>query len=346
MRLAVIRTVICAAVTIAAAGILPRQWHGVSETGLVAWGATDPAWSPDGARLAFSLFGSIWQVAFRGGEARQVSSSGGYHAHPAWSPRGDLIVFVSGNPPVNSRPTISGKLRIVDIRTGEEREIAAPFPAAGTPAWSPDGTRIVCGLLVPDAGSLLHEIEVSKASVTRIQHPAPSPLVDPWTGAGWTDAAWSAKTGEIFFTAQRTSAPQVWSMPSGRHPILIQLPLTNYQRRDIVLLHSLSAFPDGSGAVYSADVVNGRGNYELYRVGREGGQPSTALTNTDRDEFNPAVSPDGRFIAHVSNQLGNMDLFVMPAAGGEKTHVRITDLKFSKPFGRVRLKVLDEQGNP
>src|SRR5712692_7121857 len=52
----------------------------------VTWGATDPAWSPDGRKLAFSLFGSIWQVSAEGGQAEQVSTSTGYHAHPAWSP--------------------------------------------------------------------------------------------------------------------------------------------------------------------------------------------------------------------------------------------------------------------
>jgi hypothetical protein len=134
-------------------------------------------------------------------------------------------------------------------------------------------------------------------------------------------------------------------MPSRGLPVMIQLPLTNYRPRDIVLLDSLSAFPDGSGVAYSAAVVNGRGNYELYRVGREGGQ-SVALTDTERDEFAPAVSPDGRRIAYVSNRSGNIDLFVMPAAGGAGTHVRIAGLEFRKPSGRVRLKVLDERGDP
>ena len=65
-------------------------------------------------------------------------------------------------------------------------------------------------------------------------------------------------------------------------------------------------------------MVNGKGDRELYRVPREGGAP-VAITNTPRDEFAPAVSPDGKLVAHVSNHLGNLDLFVMPIAGGEKT---------------------------
>lgn len=40
----------------------------------ITWGATDPTWSPDGTCLAFSLFGSIWQVSAKGGVAEQVST--------------------------------------------------------------------------------------------------------------------------------------------------------------------------------------------------------------------------------------------------------------------------------
>ena len=67
-----------------------------AETDSTAWGASDPTWSPDGKRLAFSLFGSIWIVDAQGGEAEQLTTSAGYHAHPAWSPKGDRIAFISG----------------------------------------------------------------------------------------------------------------------------------------------------------------------------------------------------------------------------------------------------------
>src|SRR5215471_8890416 len=66
------------------------------------WGANDPTWSPDGKRIAFTLFGSIWAVDAQGGEAVQISTSPGYHAHPAWSPKGDWIAFINGNPPAGT----------------------------------------------------------------------------------------------------------------------------------------------------------------------------------------------------------------------------------------------------
>ena len=98
----------------------------------VTWGATDPTWSPDGSTLAFSLFGSIWQVPARGGQAEQVTSSAGYHAHPAWSPKGDSIALVRGTAPQGRIPNIAGKLVLVDVATGREREIETPNPVAGT----------------------------------------------------------------------------------------------------------------------------------------------------------------------------------------------------------------------
>src|SRR5256885_11678639 len=82
-----------------------------SESESVTWGATDPTWSPDGSKLAFSLFGSIWQVSAQGGPAEQITTSSGYHAHPSWSPRGDKIAFIRGTPPaISNRPNIPGDL--------------------------------------------------------------------------------------------------------------------------------------------------------------------------------------------------------------------------------------------
>ncbi len=307
----------------------------------VTWGATDPTWSPDGSRLAFSLFGSIWQVAGGGGEAEQLSTSAGYHAHPAWSPKGDKIAFVSGDPPAGPIPRIGGGLKLVDVATGQEEWLGPPRTSdetSGSPAWSPDATRI----LAPFRGSFgaaLYEVNPADGAASGAR------IVQQPREQGWMDTAWNPKHHEVFFTGRRGGAAQVWSMaPSGPF-MTIQMPLTRYKPEHIVQLQSISVLPDGSGVVYSADPVNGRGNYDLYRIGRQPGDPA-AITNTPRDEFSPAVSPDGKLIAHASNHMGNLDLFTMPVAGGEKQHVRLTGLKFRRPFGRLRVRVEDETGKP
>jgi TolB protein len=314
------------------------------------WGANDPTWSPDGKWIAFTLFGSIWTVDAEGGEAAQLSISGQYHAHPSWSPKGDSIAFIDGHLPAGTLPNIGGRLFTVNTSTGEERHLRTAYPTAGTPTWSPDGSKIVVALNVPDAGALLHTITVSNGLAEALQS-------RPQRGAsgGWIAASWSPRNDEIFYTSQRFNAvqngsqmlgaPQVWSIPAALKPIIVQLPLTTYRLTDIAQLHSVSALPDGSGAVYSAVIVNGKGDRELYRVPRTGGTP-VALTNTPRDEFSPAVSPDGKTIAHVSNHLGNLDIFLMPVAGGEKRHLQISGLKFRNPSARLRVKTFDEQGQP
>ena len=193
---------------------------------------------------------------------------------------------------------------------------------------------------MPNTGSLLYEIDLASGKADRRQ-------VRPQRGnAGfWLDVAWSLKNNDLFFSAPRVGAPQIWSMPAGDAPIMIQLPLTRYRAEDIVDPDSISVTPDGETVIQSLVIVNGKGDFELYSVPRAGGKPVN-ITNTPRDEFAPAVSPDGKTIAHVSNHLGNIDMFLMPVAGGEKTHVRLTSLKFKQPSGRLRVKVIDEMGQP
>ena len=280
------------------------------------WGAIEPAWSPDGKTLAFSLYGSIWQVDADGGEARQLTTSEQYHAHPVWSPHGDKIAFLKGLPPRGRLPNVGGTLALMDVASGAESVVKTPFPVAGTLAWSPDASRIVCALRTA-AATLLHEVRVADGTVTPLQG-----MPQGFRAMSvWIDAAWNPRRDEVFFTAQRGGVPQVWAVRPGGPPIAVQLPLTRYRPGDIADLQGIAALPDGSGVILAADLTNQRGNYELYRVARGGGAP-VAITHTERDEFSPAVSPDGRRIAFVSNELGNMDLFTMRADGSERRHVQ------------------------
>ena len=186
-----------------------------SDSESVTWGATDPTWSSDGSKLAFSLFGSIWQVSAQGGPAEQITTSSGYHAHPAWSPKGDQIAFIRGTPPaISNRPNIPGDLMLVDVSTGVERQLRTPSNVSGTLAWSPDGTKIACPLTSPD-GAVVHEIDVATGNVRPLQS-LPQRFRDNFTPVStWVDLARNPKSNEILFSEQRRGSPQIWSMPAG-----------------------------------------------------------------------------------------------------------------------------------
>ena len=301
------------------------------------WGATEPSWSPDGERLAFSLFGSIWTAPAEGGTATQVTSSEGYHDHPTWSPDGQSIAFVKGRNPRGRFAKIQGSLVIANVTTGAERVLQLPYRTGGSPDWSTDGNLLYCPLLVPNAGALVYEVDANSSQSKPLHTRPQRGPAGPW-------AEVSSAPSEIVFAGVRAGTPQVWSLPARRQGFTIQLPLTRYLPEHIVVLDGVGALPDG-GAVYSADVINDRGNFELYRVTGDGGEP-VALTSTPRHELSPDVSPDGSRIAFASNQLGNIDIFTLPSAGGDARHVVIDGLNFRASSGRVRVKVVDEFGKP
>jgi dipeptidyl aminopeptidase/acylaminoacyl peptidase len=68
------------------------------------WDDWDPAWAPDGSRLAFvsrrerdrdlTLFSDVWVVPAGGGRARRVSEHSGEASAPAWSPDGQQIAYL------------------------------------------------------------------------------------------------------------------------------------------------------------------------------------------------------------------------------------------------------------
>jgi len=103
----------------------------------------NPAWSPDGAQLAFlsDRTGSdrVHLIAAAGGEARRLSSepgTGAMEEQPAWSPDGRAVAFVRMG---GGRAAIT----IVDVASGATRTLTPDGDADHGFAWSPDGQAMI-----------------------------------------------------------------------------------------------------------------------------------------------------------------------------------------------------------
>jgi Tol biopolymer transport system component len=109
---------------------------------LVARGATNPAYSPGGGRIAFLRSHRLWVARAGGADALPVTPRGWLVGQQEWSPGGKRLAFVRAfEASVRTvlytvRPDGSGLVRIVK----------APMPIdLSEGAWSPDGRAIVYG---------------------------------------------------------------------------------------------------------------------------------------------------------------------------------------------------------
>ena len=98
---------------------------GANQTRLTTPGnASQPAWSPDGKRLAYVTGGVIHTMHADGGDDQTVVNG----SQPAWSGDGEKLVFLCG-----------GALCAVAAQGGP----VTPLNISGDqPSWSPDGTQI------------------------------------------------------------------------------------------------------------------------------------------------------------------------------------------------------------
>lgn len=113
----------------------------------------DPRISPDGSRIAFTLVSvdqeadeyrtHLWLVDVPAGKAAPAAprqlTFGGRDSQPRWSPDGRTLAFVR-------KPDAEGdaQIHLLPLEGGEPRKLTTLKGGTGSPAWSPDGTRIVC----------------------------------------------------------------------------------------------------------------------------------------------------------------------------------------------------------
>jgi len=113
---------------------------------------TEPSWSPDGRFLAWSTdrggqLLDIWVRDMSNGQVRRLTSTEGSAMGAAWSPDGKRIAFLNVDG-VWRRASVN----IVEMATGEVKQIHAPLFGPGNPTWSKDGERVVIAALTPYSG--------------------------------------------------------------------------------------------------------------------------------------------------------------------------------------------------
>ncbi|MGZ5441328.1 MAG: protein kinase domain-containing protein [Thermoanaerobaculia bacterium] len=135
-----------------------------------------------------------------------------------------------------------------------------------------------------------------------------------------------------FTSAATTELTPVWS-PDGRSLIYIRagesMPRVVHQvlgsetsrpLTDGDMVHTSGGFtPDGSWVYYSRN--DPRTRADILRVRTDGqGKPEPVMMSPF-SEAHPTVSPDGQWLAFVTDAPGTLEVFVQPVAGGERIRI-------------------------
>lgn len=111
-----------------------------------------PSFSPDGRHVLYTSWrnptdrSGVWMVDLTSGRETQLVSDRFDNAFPSWSPDGRRALFSSWRNDTNGDGRIdlqdNSELRIVEVRTQEERTLVEDRWNNMYAAWSPDGERV------------------------------------------------------------------------------------------------------------------------------------------------------------------------------------------------------------
>lgn len=194
---------------------------------------------------------------------------------PAWSPDSRQLAYVSFEGNLSS-------IFIQTLRTGNRRKISDRIGINGSPAFSPDGRKLVLTLSNTDGNLDIHTLDLTTRKISRL---TTNRSID-------TEGTWSPDGREIYFTSDRGGSPQIYKIASvGGIPSRITFE-GNYNARP-----RLS--PDGKKL---AMVHLRNGKYQIGIIDIEKG--GLLVLSTGSQDESPSFSPNSDTLIYATRQNG------------------------------------------
>lgn len=273
---------------------------------------TQPAFSPDGNRIAFRTEragGGIYLMDPDGGRSTRLVGDG---FNPAWSPDGLTVAYATENTVDPMTRAGFSELWAVDVASHQSRQITAAD--AAQPSYSPDGARLAYWSMTDDA-SQSHIWTIPAEGGTAVQATSTADGVYDW------NPIWSPDGAVVYFVSDRGGSMDIWRVavdPATGEPTGDPQRVTSYPG-DVA---HISFYAAGNQIAY---VLTERGEM-LYRV-----------------EFNPATASVGPIPARVTSD----GIWTDPVPSPDGTRVAVVGDNVNSVTGETQrdLLLIDNEGN-
>ncbi len=302
-------------------------------------GPSSVAFAPDGQRVVYSMGGSLWLQALNGDSADELTVGPGYDYQPDFSPDGRFIVFARHH-------ADAIELWRLDLASRKTQQLTRTKAVQIQPRYSPDGGRLafvstagtghfnlfVAELDDAGLGAPRAVIAPRESSISRYYYSTHDHAINP---------SWTPDGKSLVFVSNRENAYGTGpicsiALEAGAAPSCFIDEETSWRANPEVA-------PDGKRVLYSG--YQGRQWHQLW-VSTLKGEATLPLTFGEFDITQARWSPDGRRVAYISNESGNVALWIREFTGGARKQVRATSRRYARPMSPLTIDLRDERGQP